>query len=66
LGIVVIVMFNKMLVLVFELMSPEFQKLDSNEIRFPFNFENPQNIFMKSANFFIFAVQCVQRENIHN
>ena len=31
----------------------KFQKLASNKIWFPLNFENPLNFFIKSANFFV-------------
>ena len=44
----------------------KFKKLASNKIRFSFNFENPRNNLIKSAILFVFVLQCIQRENVHN
>ena len=36
------------------------QKLASYKILFSLNFENPQNMFIKSANFF-YVLQCIKK-----
>ena len=33
---------------------------------FPINFQTTRNSFMKSANYFVFVLQCIHRENFHN
>ena len=38
-----------------------------DKIRFPINFQNPQNFFMKFAIFlFVFVLKCTQKEHVHN
>ena len=37
----------------------KFQQISPNQIGFALNFENPPN-------FFVFVLQCIQRENVHN
>ena len=39
------------------------QKLASYKILFSLNFENPQNMFIKSANFF-YVLQCIKKEKM--
>ena len=42
------------------------QKLASNKIRFSLKFKNSQICLIKSANFFVIVLQCIQRENAHS
>ena len=42
----------------------KFEKLAYNKIRFPLNFENPRNFYMKSANFVLFRFYNVFKDTI--
>ena len=44
----------------------KISKIWSNKFPFPINFQTTRNSFMKSANYFVFVLQCIHRENFHN